>query len=137
MEKTKQILNDVLERILDHLYPILVFASVAAISLCVFVYVSHLTGIRCGTVIKKEFVPAHYYTTYDKIENCYKIGKNTTCSSVSVPRQVFVPDSYTVTIQGYEYNVKKQNWWSVDAETFHSIEVGQCFSVDYDGKCDR
>lgn len=86
-----------------------------------------------GTVIEKEFIPAH--TTRTTISIPHRVGKITTVSVIPVTRHY--DDQWTITFEGYLNGEKKVRTAYVTQEVYDSHEVGDHFIYNKDRDSDE
>lgn len=86
-----------------------------------------------GTVISKEFEPAH--TTRSTISIPHRVGKITTVTVVPVTRHY--DDQWKITFEGYLDGKLKVRTAYVTEEVYNSYEIGDHFIYDKDRDSDE
>lgn len=86
-----------------------------------------------GTVISKEFEPAH--TTRTTVSIPHRVGKITTVSVVPVTRHY--DDQWTITFEGYVNGELKVRTAYVTEEVYNSYEIGDHFIYDKERDSDE
>ena len=86
-----------------------------------------------GTVIEKEFIPAH--TNRTTISIPHRVGKITTVSVIPVTRHY--DDQWTITFEGYLDGKLKVRTAYVTKEVYNSYEIGDRFIYDKDRDSDE
>lgn len=92
------------------------------IMLFVFTGCGYEYGTMQGTVVDKNFTPAHTTNTYI----AHRVGK----TMISTPMTQYHKDTWRIKIQKEEDNKIKECWVSIREEKYNQIQIGDYYSEE-------